>query len=89
MDSIIEIIWNSNINPHQCELLNTDKTKALLKETEQLCNLLEKELSKEQKELLDKLLDHQASLYDQTEKMIFTYGFKLGAKIIMDISLDK
>ena len=88
MRSILEELFYGNICP------NTD-CRSQDKETKQLMgyiadhhdNLLST-LNNQQKELLEKFDDCYNELTDINEREIFTYAFKLGAKLILAIMSD-
>lgn len=85
MRSILEELFYGNIWP------NTD-CRSQDKETKQLMgyiadhhdNLLST-LNNQQKELLEKFDDCYNELTDINEREIFTYAFKLGAKLILAV----
>ena len=85
MRSILEELFYGNICP------NTD-CRSQDKETKQLMgyiadhhdNLLST-LNNQQKELLEKFDDGYNELTDINEREIFTYAFKLGAKLILAV----
>ena len=88
MRSILEELFYGNICP------NTD-CRSQDKETKQLMgyiadhhdNLLST-LNNQQKELLEKFDDCYNELTDINEREIFTYAFKLGAKLILAVMSD-
>ncbi len=88
MRYILEELFYGNICP------NTD-CRSQDKETKQLMgyiadhhdNLLST-LNDQQKELLEKFDDCYNELTDINEREIFTYAFKLGAKLILAIMSD-
>jgi len=85
MRSILEKLFYGNICP------NTD-CRSHDKETKQLMgyiadhhdNLLST-LNDQQKEILEKFDDCYNELADITEREIFSYAFKLGAKIMLEV----
>ena len=88
MRSILEELFYGNICP------NTD-CRSQDKETKQLMgyiadhhdNLLST-LNNQQKDLLEKFDDCYNELTDINEREIFTYAFKLGAKLILAVMSD-
>ncbi len=85
MKSIIEELWFGNICPQENGLSNTPELKELSKSMGKYHAELENTLNDEQKKLLEKLLtcrDHYEWKY---EAEIFSCGFRLGAKLIMDL----
>ena len=89
MRYILEELFYGNICP------NTD-CRSYDKETKQLMgyiadhhdNLLST-LNEQQKELLEKFDDCDNELTDITEREIFSYAFKLGAKIMLEVLTGK
>lgn len=89
MRSILEELFYGNIHP------NTD-CRSQDKETKQLMgyiadhhdNLLAT-LNEQQKEILEKFDDCYNELTDINEREIFTYAFKLGARIMLTVLSEK
>ena len=89
MRSILDELFYGNICP------NTD-CRSYDKETKQLMgyiadhhdNLLST-LNEQQKELLEKFDDCYTELTDINEREIFSYAFKLGAKIMLEVLTGK
>ena len=87
MKSIIEELWYGNIDPHNDRLINTPEMKQLIEYIAHHHEDLLKTLSDEQKEIFEKLDDCQREYASFAEEAIFTYAFKLGARLIAEILL--
>ena len=89
MRSILEELFYGNI------CLNTD-CRSHDKETKQLMGYIADHhdsllstLNEQQKELLEKFDDCYTELTDINEREIFSYAFKLGAKIMLEVLTGK
>lgn len=85
MRSILEELWYENVCPHTGGRGTTKEEKALMRHIADHRDSLEKTLTKEQKETLEKLDDCYAELTDMNERELFVYAFRLGARIAMEI----
>ena len=85
MKSILEELWYGNICPStECRML-TKETKALMSHIADHHDNLRETLTDEQKELLEKFNDCYAELTDINDREIFTFAFRLGARIAMEV----
>ena len=85
MKSILEELWYGNICPGtECRML-TKETKALMRDIADHHENLQKTLTDEQKELLEKFNACYTDLTDINEREIFTFAFRLGARIAMEV----
>ena len=87
MKSIIEELWRGNIDPQNERELNTAEMKQLVEYIARHHEDLLKTMSDEQKEVFEKLDDCQREYASYAEEAIFTYAFKLGARLIAEILL--
>ena len=87
MRSIIEELWRGNIDPQNDRLINTSEMKQLTEYIARHHEDLLKTLSDEQKEIFEKLDDCQREYASYAEEAIFTYAFRLGARIIAEALL--
>jgi hypothetical protein len=85
MKSIIEELWYGNVCPN-------DENRKLTKEARELMGYiadhhdsLQTTLTDKQNELLEKFDDCYAELTEINEREIFTYAFRLGARIAIEI----
>ena len=84
MQKILEELWYGNIGfENQCG--TCDEERKLMKYICDHHDNLNKMLNKQQKELLEKFDDCNLELNNITEKRIFEYGFKLGARIAFEV----
>ena len=89
MRSILEELFYGNICP------NTD-CRSQDKETKQLMGYIDDHhdnllstLNNQQKELLEKFDDCYNELTDINEREIFSYAFKLGARLVLAVMIDE
>lgn len=87
MKSIIEELWHGNIDPQNDRLINTSEMKQLIEYIARHHEDLLKTMSDKQKEVFEKLDDSQREYASYAEEAIFTYAFKLGARLIAEILL--
>ena len=86
MSSILEELWYGNIAPNDGSGRMSAEARRLLKKVADSHDKLYEALSEEQKELLESFNDACADLSDTTEREIFVYAFRLGAKIALEVS---
>ena len=87
MKSIIEELWYGNIDPQNDRQINTPEMKQLIEYIAQHHEDLLKTMSDKQKKVFEKLDDCQREYASYAEEAIFTYAFKLGARLIAEILL--
>jgi hypothetical protein len=85
MRSIIEEIWYGNISPDTQFREPTKEAKELMGYIADHHDNLYKTLDEKQKEILEKLDDCSAELADMSEREIFSYAFRLGARIAIEV----
>ena len=85
---ILEELWYGNILPHERDVVSNSRL-------ERLCRLIirnEEELdpllSEKAKEVFEKLKENQADRTRLNEYEAFAYGFRLGAKIMLEVIDD-
>lgn len=83
---ILEQLWHDEIPFYQSKPLETEEALRLKKQILEDREKLAKMLSPEAMELFEKLMDSEGELSSLTECDTFTYGFRLGAKIILEIT---
>ena len=81
---ILEQLWHDEIPFYQRRPLETAEALRLKKQISDEIDQLTQMLSPEAVELFEKLMDHQGELSSLTECDIFTYGFRLGARIMLE-----
>ena len=84
--TILEQLWNDKIPFYQRKSLETDKALRLKKQILEYREKLIQLLTPEAKELFEKLMDNEGELSSLSECDTFTYGFRLGAKIMLEIT---
>ena len=89
MKSILEELFYGNICPNTDCRGNDEQTKELMVYIADHHNALKGELTDKQKEILEKFDDCWNELTDINEREIFVYAFKLGARIAIEVLLDK
>ena len=86
---IIEDLYYGRISPYEMSISATpeyQKLKALADRNE---DSLRESLSDEQKELLDKLIESVTDISSISERDMFIAGFRLGLKLMMDVTKDE
>ena len=86
---IIEDLYYGRISPYEMSISATpeyQKLKALADRNE---DLLRESLSDEQKELLEKLIETVTDISSISERDMFINGFRLGMKLMMDVTKDE
>ena len=89
MKSILEELFYGNICPNTDCRGNDEQTKELMVYIADHHNALKGELTDKQKEILEKFDDCWNELTDITEREIFVYAFKLGARIAIEVLSSK
>ena len=84
MNSVLEELWYGNIVPNENMGLSKEM-KENMKKMAQLYDELYSTLGDEQKLLFEKLNDASMELADVSEREIFVYAFRLGAKFTLEI----
>ena len=86
---IIEDLYYGRIAPYEMNISATteyQKLKALADRNE---DLLRQTLSDEQKELLEKLIEFVTDISSISERDMFIAGFRLGVKLMIDVTKDE
>ena len=89
MKSIINEIWRGNIVPQEDSRINSKEMKELLGFMARHHETLEKSFSDEQKVTFEKFHDCWSEYVSLAEAAIFSYAFKLGAQIMLDVLNSK
>ena len=89
MKSIINEIWNGNVIPQEDSRINSLEMKELLGFMARHHEDLENSFTDEQKEIFEKFHDCWSEYMSLAEEAIFTYAFKLGAQIMLDVLNSK
>ena len=81
MCKTIEELWHGNISPQTDSRNNSPEMKQLMEYMARHHDDLLKNLNDEQKETFEKFEDCWSEYMSLAEKAIFTYAFKLGARL--------
>ncbi len=84
MKGIIEELWRGNVIPGEDSRTNSKEMKELLGYMARHHEDLEKSFSEEQKEIFEKFLNCWTEYASLSEEAVFTYAFKLGAKLMIE-----
>ena len=88
MCKTIEELWHGNISPQTDSRNNSPVMKQLMEYMARHHDDLLKSLSDEQKETFEKFEDCWSEYMSLAEKAIFTYAFKLGARLTYESLCD-
>ena len=88
MCKTIEELWHGNISPQTDSRNNSPEMKQLMEYMARHHDDLLKSLNDEQKETFEKFEDCWSEYMSLAEKAIFTYAFKLGAKLTYESLCD-
>ena len=87
--SVINEIWHGNIVPQEDSRINSKEMKELLGFMARHHETLEKSFSNEQKEIFERFHDCWNEYMSLAEAAVFSYAFKLGAQIMLEILNSK
>lgn len=88
MCKMIEELWQGNIVPQTDSRNNSPEMKQLMEYIARHHDDLLKTLNDEQKETFEKFNDCWNEYIELAEKAIFTYAFKLGARLTYEALCD-
>ena len=88
MCKTIEELWHGNISPQTDSRNNSPEMKQLMEYRARHHDDLLKNLNDEQKETFEKFEDCWSEYMSLAEKAIFTYAFKLGARLTYESLCD-
>ena len=88
MCKTIEELWHGNISPQTDNRNNSPEMKQLMEYMARHHDDLLKNLNDEQKETFEKFEDCWSEYMSLAEKAIFTYAFKLGARLTYESLCD-
>ena len=88
MKSMIDELWYGNVSPMDDARNNTEEMKELMSYIARHQEELMATLTDEQKAIFDKFDDCWSEYASKAEKAIFSYAFKLGARIILEMLTD-
>ena len=82
--SVIKELWHGNSCPQTDSRNNSPEMKELMEYMARHHDDLLKTMSDEQKEIFEKFDDCWSEYTSLAEKAIFTYAFKLGARLVYE-----
>ena len=82
---VLSELYNGKLNPIAQEVVQGSEYQKNLNQTNMLEENLKVLLNKEQQSLLDELISAHIKLSSDGCEERFTYGFRLGAKMILEI----
>jgi hypothetical protein len=88
MKNMINELWHGNIIPQEDSRTNSKEMKELLGYMARHQDL-EKTFTEEQKEVFEKFHNCWSEHMSLAEASIFEYAFKLGAKLMLEITKNK
>lgn len=88
MCKTIEELWHGNISPQTDSRNNSPEMRQLMEYMTRHHDDLLKSLNDEQKETFEKFEDCWSEYMSLAEKAIFTYAFKLGARLTYESLCD-
>ena len=86
--SIIDELWYGNIAPFEQSTRGDKRFAELLKLVNQNLEELNGMLTDKQKEALQKYEETMNEMYSVTEREAFSYGFRLGARLMVESLLQ-
>lgn len=89
MSKILEELWQGNIVPQEESVNNSNEMKELMEYIARHHDDLKKGLTDKQDEILEKYIDCWSEYTSLSEKAIFIYAFKLGARFTIEMFLEK
>ena len=84
MKPMIDELWYGNVSPMDDTGNNTEEMKELMSYIARHQEELMATLTDEQKAIFEKFDDCWSEYASKAEKAIFSYAFKLGARILME-----
>ncbi|MBQ4585175.1 MAG: hypothetical protein IJA82_03100 [Clostridia bacterium] len=88
MTSMIDELWYGNVSPMDDTRNNTEEMKELMSYIARHQEELIATLTDEQKAIFEKFDDCLSEYASKAQKAIFSYAFKLGARLVLEILTD-
>ena len=82
---VLDNLWRGNISPNKRFFCSDSEYKKLFSQLVDKTEQLRNELSPDNKKLCDEIESLQLKLIDISEQDTFVVGFRLGARLILDI----
>ncbi len=83
--NILEQLWYGNVCPDTQSVGETKERKELRGYVSDHYDTLTATLTEKQKETFEKFIECYSELTSINEREIFVYGFRLGARIVVDV----
>ena len=84
--TILEQLWHDELPFYQRKPPENEEALRLKKQISENREKLAQMLSPEATELFENLMDSEGELSSLTECVTFTYGFRLGARLMLEIT---
>ena len=88
MKSMIDELWYGNVSPMDDTRNNTEEMKELMSYIDRHQEELMATLTDEQKTIFEKFDDCWSEYASKAEKAIFSYAFKLGARLTLEMLIE-
>ena len=88
MKSIIDELWYGNVSPMDDTQNNTEEMKELMSYIARHQEELMATLTDKQKAIFEKFDDCWSEYASKAQKAIFSYDFKLGARLTLETLID-
>ena len=88
MKSMIDELWYGNVSPMDDARNNTEEMRELMSYIARHQEELVATLTDEQKAIFEKFDDCWSEYTSKAEKTIFSYAFKLGARLTLETLID-
>ncbi len=88
MKKMIDELWYGSVCPQDDARNNTEEMKELMGYIARHQEDLTKTLTDEQKAIFEKFDDCWSEYSSKAEKAIFSYAFKLGARLVFEALMD-
>ena len=85
----IQDLYYGRISPYEMSISTAPEYQKLKTLADKNENLLKETLSDEQKELLEKLTESITDISSISERDMFIAGFRLGMKLMIDVTKDE
>lgn len=85
---VIEELYYGNVDPFEHAVHHPKTEKQLRELFHRNEDSLKSELSESQREILEKLKDNLEDLHRLEEMEMFTEGFRLGARLMLEVMAD-
>ena len=85
MQQMIKELWYGNIEPFEQYTKGDKRVKELLRFIDKNQTELEEGLTERQKNMLEKLKDNISEMNGITESDAFSYGFRLGVRLMAEV----